>query len=95
MIRQIIRIVILKNNKSVTDIQKRKTVTDLLFFSGSVRGQRDFSVGKTEDIVCRDLIVLAQSNQITDRHLISVSLFDIISGIFGALPIQKSHAFPI
>ena len=29
------------------------------------------------------------------KHFISVSLFDIISGIFGALPIQKSHAFPI
>ena len=29
------------------------------------------------------------------KHFISVSLFDIISGIFGALPLQKSHAFPI
>ena len=28
-------------------------------------------IGKSEDIVCRDLIVLAQSNQIADGHLIS------------------------
>ena len=29
------------------------------------------------------------------KYFISVSLFNIISGIFGALPLQKSHAFPI
>ena len=46
---------------------------------------------------CRTLFLPfypAMSYTIT-KHFISVSLFNIISGIFGALPLQKSHAFPI